>query len=80
MKAQGSTVAPASVQGLGVSLVSRQVGLGEIMVTPTTPRTVLSPGLTLYLLLHTPFSSLGTQTLGPSLDAQRALVALALPG
>lgn len=34
-KARGSTVVPASAQGLGVSLVSRQVGLGEIMVAPT---------------------------------------------
>lgn len=55
-------------------------GVGGDHGGPHTPRTVPSPGLALYLLLHTPVSSLGTQTLGPALDAQPALMAPALPG
>ena len=58
------------------SVSNQQVGgVGEITVTPAAPRTVPSPGTRPVLVASHALSSPGTWALGPSLEAQRVLVA-----
>lgn len=68
-----STVAPASTQGLGLSLVSRRVGLGEI-------QGVCRPRDSPWTCCFTPLSLTRDTGSGSFVRCSCALVALALPG